>query len=122
MGKARGHVVHGEAAGVVPDVGEAAADWTPPIVRTVATRGEGTAPLVESLEKHRTWLEGTEQGRARRRARLADEVRESLREALIDAASHDLRAEIEQAVQDVDARRADPYGAIERLVAAFRAR
>ncbi|KAA0258587.1 methylmalonyl Co-A mutase-associated GTPase MeaB [Deferribacter autotrophicus] len=28
-------------------------DWTPPIVKTVATRGEGVAELVEKIESHR---------------------------------------------------------------------
>jgi LAO/AO transport system kinase len=120
----RGHVVHGSAADAASgsESGAASGVWTAPIVRTVATRGDGTGELVDALEKHRAWLEGTDTGRERRRARLGDEMREALREALIDAATHDLRASIEQAVQDVDARRIDPYSAIERLVGAFRAR
>jgi hypothetical protein len=51
---------------------------------------------------------------------LAEQVRESLREALIDAAVGDLGPRIEEAVRAVDARAVDPYTAIERLVAAFR--
>src|SRR4029079_8823789 len=40
-------------------LGEARApgDWRPPIVKTVAARGEGTDELVEALDKPRTWLE-----------------------------------------------------------------
>jgi GTPase len=120
MGKGRGHVVHGEAAGL----GGAAADganWSPPVVKCVATRGEGIAPLLEALAKHRAWVEASVEGRARRRARLAEEVRESLREALIDAAVHDLREELDAAVAEVDARAVDPYTATERLVMRFRA-
>jgi LAO/AO transport system kinase len=117
-GKARGHVVHGEAAGL----GGAAdtAGWTPPIVKCVATRGEGTKPLLEALDKHRAWVENSDAGKERRRARLGEEVRESLREALIDAAVHDLRSELDAAVAEVDARAVDPYTAIERLVHRFR--
>ncbi len=121
MGKARAHVVHGSGAGLVTEV-EGGGSWTPPIVRTVATRGEGMVALVDALDKHRAWLSGTEAGQSRRRERLSDEVRESLREALIEAASHDLRADLDTAVADVEARRNDPYTAIERLVAAFRER
>ena len=127
--KHRGHVVHGgagEAAahGAAVRVGGDDATperWVPPIVRCIATRGEGTAELVAAVERHRVWLEGTETGRARRKQRLGEEVREALREALIEAASHDLAAQMDQAVIDVDERRVDPYTAIEQLRDAFRA-
>jgi len=120
-GKGRGHVVHGTAnAGANAGAG-ASARWTPPIVRCVATRGDGVAALVEGLERHKAWLEGSEAGRARRRARLAEEVRDGLREALVDAAVLALGPRIEEAVKKVDAREVDPYTATEELVAAFRA-
>ena len=32
-------------------------DWRPPIVKTVAARGEGIDEVVEALEKHRAWME-----------------------------------------------------------------
>jgi LAO/AO transport system kinase len=76
--------------------------------------------LVAALDRHRAWVEGSEAGRARRKARLAEEVREALREALIDAAVHDLGDRIDAAVREVDARAVDPYSATERLVDEFR--
>jgi LAO/AO transport system kinase len=96
--------------------------WTPPVVKCVATRGEGIEAVTEALDRHRAWVDGTEAGRARRKARLAEEVRDALREAMIEAAAHDLAAQIDAAVRDVDARAVDPYTATERLVEAFRAR
>ncbi|HVG97665.1 MAG TPA: methylmalonyl Co-A mutase-associated GTPase MeaB [Chloroflexota bacterium] len=43
------------------------ADWTPPIVKTVATAGDGVSELVAALERHRAWREsgGSGAGRAR---------------------------------------------------------
>jgi LAO/AO transport system kinase len=96
--------------------------WTPPIVKCVATRGEGTEALLGALDAHRAWIEGTAAGRARREQRMGEEVREALREALIEAAAHDLGDELDQAVHRVDARDIDPYTATEDLVAAFRAK
>jgi LAO/AO transport system kinase len=126
LSKSRGHATHTAADGHVATSGSAAEPgdgrWTPPIVKCVATRGEGIDALAAALARQRDWALGTEAGRSRRRARLADEVREALREALIDAAAHDLGASIEAAVRDVDARAVDPYTATERLVAAFRSR
>jgi hypothetical protein len=53
---------------------------------------------------------------------MGEEVRDALREALIEAAVHDLGEQLDAAVQRVDARDLDPYTATERLVATFRAR
>ncbi|MDP9000281.1 MAG: methylmalonyl Co-A mutase-associated GTPase MeaB [Myxococcota bacterium] len=93
--------------------------WTPPIVKCMATRGEGIADLVAALDTHRAWETGSEAGRARRRARLAEEVRDALREALIDAALDELADIIDAVVRDVDAHLIDPYTATERLVDQF---
>ena len=51
-----------------------AGDWRPPIVKTVASRGEGIDELVEALAKHRSWLEESGELRRRRQRRAADEV------------------------------------------------
>jgi LAO/AO transport system kinase len=104
------------------ETSRSAAPWIAPIVRCTATRGEGISELVLALERHREWLEGTDAGRARRRARLSEELRDGLREALVEAAVHELGPRIEDAVRKVDAREVDPYTATEDLVAAFRRR
>jgi LAO/AO transport system kinase len=126
VGKHKGHVVHGKGhdasipAASIPGA-SGSERWIPPIVRSIATRGEGATSLVSALEGHRAWLETTETGRARRRDRLAEELRDGLREALVDAAVHALGAHIDEAVRKVDAKEKDPYTATEELVAAFRA-
>ena len=123
--KSRGHTVH---SSVGPGSAALAADgapperWTPPILKCVATRGEGIAELVKGLAAHRRWVEETEAGRARRRLRLAEEVREGLREALIEAAVGALGEKIDEAVRAVGAREIDPYAATERLIVEFRGR
>jgi LAO/AO transport system kinase len=101
--------------------GATAGAWVPPIVKCVATRGEGIADVMDALAAHKVWLDGTEAGRERRRQRLRTEVRESLRQALIDAAIADLGRQVEDAVQAVEDQACDPYTATETLVAAFRA-
>jgi LAO/AO transport system kinase len=123
-GKSRAHVVHGGAkVDVLPAGPETTEErWTPPIAKCVATRGEGIAELVEALDRHKVWLDGTQAGRARRHQRLAEELRESLRETLIEAATHALGSEIERAVSDVEQKTIDPYTATEQLLTAFRAR
>jgi LAO/AO transport system kinase len=123
--KHRGHAVHSAGIDEARAHGAAAptatvADltkerWTPPIVRCVALRSEGTPDLLQALAAHRVWGETTATGQARRRQRLAEELREALREALIEAATRELDAELQRTVADVEAKRTDPYTAIERL-------
>jgi LAO/AO transport system kinase len=122
--KSRGHTVHsnvGPGSAAAPQEGAPPPErWTPPILKCVATRGEGIAEVVRALDGHRRWVEETESGRARRQQRLAEEVREGLREALIEAAVSALGEKIDEAVRAVGARELDPYAATERLIAEFR--
>jgi len=127
-GRRKSHVVHGgQKIDVIPTGGAATRPltdhevWTPPISKCIATRNEGIAEIVAGLERHRTWLETTEAGRARRHARLGEEVREALREALIEVAAAKLAGDIEKAVAAVEAKTIDPYTATEELLAVFRA-
>jgi len=123
MGTSRGHTVQGGVkVDVLPDAVAREEHWTPPILKCVATKGEGIAGLVEALDRHKAWLDGTEAGRKRRLLRLAEELRESLRETLIEAATQALGSEIERAVADVANKTIDPYTATEQLLEAFRAR
>ena len=128
-GRSRAHVVHGGVkVDVIAGAGEASGatgpeeHWTPPITKCIATKGEGIAELVDALDRHKAWLEGTETGRMRRRLRLAEELREALRETLIEAATDALGSALDQAVIDVEQKTIDPYTATEQLLTAFRAR
>lgn len=134
VSKTRGHVVHGDVpagdeaaahgAGASPEGGSGkdAGPWTPPILRCVATRNEGIPELLAALERHRDWVRDTEAGRARRAARVGQELRESLRQALIDEALRSLGESIEAAIVRVEERQSDPYTITEDLVARFRGR
>ena len=95
-------------------------DWRPPILKTVASRGEGLDEVVEALDKHRAWLEETGELRRRRLRRAADEVeaiarhRAALahrRPALQAGASG-----LDELAAEVVEGRTDPYAAADRLV------
>jgi LAO/AO transport system kinase len=115
----------GHAAGALDleqqSVKHEAGKWVPLIGRCVSTRGQGVTELVAMLERHRAWLEGTEAGAARKKARLREAMAAHLRDALTTAALTKLGPALEQAVNAVAARVLDPYTAAEDLVAAFRA-
>jgi len=50
--------------------------WTPPVIRTVASNGEGIAEVVAATDRHRGYLEKSGTLGARRRARLRDRVKD----------------------------------------------
>ncbi|HET6817715.1 MAG TPA: methylmalonyl Co-A mutase-associated GTPase MeaB [Mycobacteriales bacterium] len=93
-------------------------EWQPPIVKTVAAKGEGVDELVDALDKHRSWL--AESGRldARRRLRAADEI-ESIAVASLRERMGDLRGGslLDQLAGRVVAGEIDPYSAADELVA-----
>ncbi|MFE2105604.1 methylmalonyl Co-A mutase-associated GTPase MeaB [Kitasatospora sp. NPDC059463] len=105
-------------------LGEAreAGDWRPPIVKTVAARGEGVDEVVEALEKHRAWLEEHGELAVRRRRRAADEI-EAIALAALRARIGDLHGDRQLAAlaERVVAGELDPYGAADRLVAGLTA-
>jgi len=60
--------------GMIAMARRGAADWKPPIVTTVAVKGEGIPELAAKVDAHWSWLDSTGQGEARRRARAAEEI------------------------------------------------
>ena len=50
------------------------AGWTPPVLKTVASTGEGIPELVAALDEHRDWLVASGGLQARRRRRAAAEI------------------------------------------------
>ncbi|MEV0322004.1 methylmalonyl Co-A mutase-associated GTPase MeaB [Streptomyces sp. NPDC050658] len=96
----------------------AAGDWRPPIVKTVAARGEGIDEVVEALEKHRAWMEERGVLAERRSARAAREVETiavtALRERIADL--HGDRR-LSALAERIVAGELDPYAAADELVA-----
>jgi LAO/AO transport system kinase len=58
--------------------------WRPPIVRTVATDGEGTPELLDAIRAHRDALESSGELAERRAARAVDELKAVLVARMLD--------------------------------------
>ncbi len=93
-------------------------EWRPPIVRTVATTGEGVDELWARVGAHRACLESDGAITERRRARLAAELRALVVEQLL-ARSGDITegSRFDALVDEVAARASDPYAAADALLA-----
>jgi LAO/AO transport system kinase len=96
--------------------------WKPPIVATVASRGEGIDEVVERLDQHHEWLADHGELRRRRLARARDEVEAiavtALRERMGDLHGHQRLDAL--AAQVLDGA-CDPYAAADELVNAVTA-
>ncbi|MFM8237197.1 MAG: methylmalonyl Co-A mutase-associated GTPase MeaB [Actinomycetota bacterium] len=92
-------------------------DWVPPVVRTVATTGEGVDELFAEIRRHRAHLERTGTAEARRLDRLRAELRGIVAARLAEQAADRCRGErFEAAVAAVAARELDPYRAAGALL------
>lgn len=93
--------------------------WTPPIIQTVATTGEGISALVDAVEKHRDFLNTDnrrvhlEQTQAERELLLA--AQDHLMEQLCKQAGSEL---LQQLAEKIAARQIDPGDALTRLLIA----
>jgi LAO/AO transport system kinase len=92
--------------------------WRVPIVKTVASRGEGADEVVEEVERHGAWLATSGRLDERRRRRAADEV-EAIALTALRARMGDLRdgAVLDTLAGRVVAGELDPYAAADELVA-----
>jgi len=92
--------------------------WKPPIVPTVASRGEGIGDVVAALERHGDWLRRTGELDRRRRARVADEI-EAIAVTALRERIGDLRGgtALDSLAGEVVTGGLDPYTAADRLVA-----
>jgi len=100
------------------------AGWEPPIVRTVALRGEGTDDLLAAIESHRAHLEATGGRRARETARARAAFVALLRDRLLSGALARLEAEaghLDEVAARIAARQEDPYALADELAARLRA-
>ena len=95
-------------------------DWRPPILQTVALKGQGIPEVVEALEHHRNHLRTSGELEQRERERLVYELKSRLREALFTEILARLgQGKLNDAVERVLARELDPASAARELARDF---
>jgi LAO/AO transport system kinase len=85
--------------------------WTPPVILTVAAKGDGVAELIEALDRHHAWLAASGTLDARRRRRLLDRTREVVERATRRWIWEETRADerIAERLDEIVAGRVSPY-------------
>jgi LAO/AO transport system kinase len=94
-------------------------DWRPPVLKVVASRGEGIDALVAALAEHREWLASSGAGVLRRRHRARAEI-EGIALAALQARFGGVGRDgaLDALAADVAEGRTDAFTAADRIVAA----
>ena len=106
---------HMLSLGSGPRSGSGADRWTPPVLKSVASRGEGITEIVDAIDAHGEWLTATGELRQRRLARAAAEI-DVIAVGLLRSRVGAL-AGLDQLAQLVVDGQLDPYAAADSLVA-----
>jgi LAO/AO transport system kinase len=91
--------------------------WRPPILPTAAVQGTGISELWAAVEQHRAHLDASGEGAARRRRRLADELRAIVVHTLERRASELAGGDdFDRVLARVVARETDPWTAADEVL------
>lgn len=94
-------------------------NWTPPIVKTVASEGTGVPQALQAIESYRAYLSKGDLGRDRRIANWRKRIAEMLRDALFRrvVTSYLGNGEADRLAEEVAEHKRDPYSVVEAIVA-----
>ena len=90
-----------------------AGDWRPPILKTIASRGEGVSELLGEVERHQEWLHEGGEIHTRQRRQLRLRIENILKHKILTRADEvvGLDREVEKAL----AEKTDPYAVADDL-------
>src|SRR5947207_1118453 len=94
--------------------------WTPPIVKTVATEGNGTELLADAIVGYKDFTASHPQESSGKRERIAQQrIIELLRERLLQVATTRSlsKEQLHEMAASVAERRRDPYSVVDEIIA-----
>ncbi len=92
--------------------------WLPPVIRTVATEGQGIQELVAAIEAHRQYLTQSDRIRSLEQQHVEMELVDRVRDELVKRLFSVLPAEtLRDVVHQVQTRSLDPHTAVNQLLA-----
>jgi LAO/AO transport system kinase len=93
--------------------------WKPSVLKTIALTGEGIPELIEKIEEHRRFLEGSLEGRrASLRLKVETELVEAIREKVTSSLIEELKKEgkFDELIHEIMEKKTDPASAARRLL------
>ncbi|MCK5592671.1 methylmalonyl Co-A mutase-associated GTPase MeaB, partial [Candidatus Bathyarchaeota archaeon] len=91
--------------------------WRPVVIKTTATKDEGTTELLNQIDQHSKYLK-TENSDKQRRQRAETELVEAIKQKITETITSELKrdSELEKLVQRVLTKKIDPYSAADILL------
>lgn len=92
--------------------------WQPPIVKTVATEGEGIDELTETIEKAWSFFESSAQKTAKKQEAARQRLITLLQERLVNTVIHKVFSdgELEKVIGQIASRDQDPYTIVDEII------
>ena len=91
-------------------------DWQPPIVRSVATTGEGVGELADAIGKHLEWLRQSPAGKSRKIGTIRETIVKIATEVMIEKVMELDPVKLDQLVERCYLRELDPYSVVDELL------
>lgn len=92
--------------------------WVPPVVKTIANRGEGVGDCLEAIERHQEFLANENRHEERRKERVRTELLEIIKEKLMRKANESVLANgrLDKVVGQIVKREVEPYAYVNEIV------
>ena len=94
-------------------------DWRPEILRSIATKGEGSDEIIEACRKHNAWLSSTGEGRKCRLRNMRETVLKLARE-LVEERAIVGEAHFQKLIEECLNKTRDPFSVADELVKEWR--
>jgi len=103
------------------DLSPSLSPWRPPIIKTIATLGEGVAELTEKILEHRNFLERGEGLLGKRNERAREEIINLIEQEISRYVHKMLKYDMsfDEVIEQVVARKKDPYSYVRRITEPF---
>lgn len=103
------------------DLSPSLSPWRPPIIKTIATLGEGVAELTEKILQHRNFLESGEGLLGKRNERAREEIIDLIEQEISRYVHKMLKYDMsfDEVIEQVVARKKDPYSYVRRVTEPF---
>jgi LAO/AO transport system kinase len=90
--------------------------WVPPVVKTVASEGQGIGELAAVIANYQEYLGKSETGRRKRVDNWRERLVEMLRDTLLERVLREQNGKLEKYAEEIAEHKRDPYSLVEEIV------
>ncbi len=91
-------------------------EWVPPVVKTVASEGQGIGELATAIANYQEFLAKSEIGRQKKLQNWRERLIEMLRDTLLERVIREQNGKVDSYAAEIAEHKRDPYSLIEEIV------